>query len=151
MATNVPITTIGTYLMHGVVAQGATEPTYTKLIDIKSVPDIGGSPDTLETTTMSDSERKFILGLQSSDSMDFTANYCYSDYDTVKRLDDGNEKFLAIWFGKDSSGNALGQYGRFTFKGYVSVHLNGAGVNEVPEMTISIAKSSAVTVTVGSE
>lgn len=134
------ISTIGTYLMRSTDGTAA----YAKLVDIKSVPDIGGTPDTLETTTMSDSERTFILGLQSSDSMDFTANYTYNDYNTVKQLDDGTEKFLAIWFGKTTAGVPDGHFGKFAFKGYVSVHLNGAGVNEVPEMTISIAKSSAV-------
>jgi len=76
--------------------------------------------------------------------MDFTANYTYADYNTVKGLDDGTEKYLAIWFGKTTAGVPDGHFGKFAFKGYVSVHLNGAGVNEVPEMTISIAKSSAV-------
>ena len=32
-----------------------TGDTYEKLVDIKDYPDIGGSPETLETTTLSDS------------------------------------------------------------------------------------------------
>ena len=46
-----------------------------KLIDIKEFPDLGGAPEMLETTTLSDKMQTYIPGIQSLDSLEFTANY----------------------------------------------------------------------------
>lgn len=45
-------TTYQTYLMHG------TSGSYTKLCDIKEFPDLGGEPEQVEITTLSDSMRR---------------------------------------------------------------------------------------------
>ena len=43
-----------------------TEPdTYEKLVDIKEFPDLGGEPEMLETTTLSDNMQTYIAGIQS--------------------------------------------------------------------------------------
>ena len=115
-----------------------TGTTYTKLVDIKDFPDIGGAPEMLETTTLSDSMQTYIPGIQSSDAMEFTANYTKADYDTITALA-GTETQFAIYFGEN------GTNGSWYFKGYASVRVNGGGVNEVVGMTISIAPSSEIT------
>lgn len=46
------INTYKVFLMKGATSGGNT--TWTKLIDIKDFPDLGGSPEMLETTTLSD-------------------------------------------------------------------------------------------------
>ena len=48
---------------------------YEKLIDIKEFPDLGGDPEMLETTTLSDNMQTYIAGIQSLDALSFTANY----------------------------------------------------------------------------
>lgn len=48
-------TTYQTYLMHGT---GTGTVTYSKLIDIKEFPDLGGTPEAVEVTTLSDSMRR---------------------------------------------------------------------------------------------
>ena len=40
-----------------------------KLIDIKEFPDLGGAPEMLETTTLSDKMQTYIPGIQSLDSL----------------------------------------------------------------------------------
>ena len=112
--------------------------TYAKLIDIKDFPDLGGAPEMLETTTLSDSMQTYIEGIKSSDALEFTANYTKTDYDTLVALK-GSETPFAVYFG------ASGADGTFYFKGYLSVRVNGGGVNEVVGMTISIAPSTAIT------
>ena len=42
-----------------------------KLIDIKSYPDLGGAPELLETTTLSDPMTTNIMGIQSLDALEF--------------------------------------------------------------------------------
>lgn len=127
------MSTYGIYLMHK-----GTGDTYTKLIDIKDFPDLGGAPEMLETTTLSDSMQTFIEGIQSSDALEFTCNYSKDDYTTLNALK-GKEEDYAVYFGEE------GTNGKFTFKGYLSARVSGGGVNEVVGMTVSIAPSTVIT------
>lgn len=120
---------------------------YEKLIDIKEFPDLGGSPEMLETTTLSDSMQTYIPGIQSLDALEFTANYTKADFTKLKALD-GVENDYAVWFGGTESGGTLaptGSDGKFEFKGQLSVFPVGGGVNEVVDMTITIAPSTPIT------
>ena len=129
------ISTYGITLMHK-----GTGGTYAKLVDIKDFPDLGGAPEMLETTTLSDGMQTYIEGIQSSDALEFTANYTKTDYEALAALKGDNESY-AVYFGAD------GAEGKFYFKGYLSVRVNGGGVNEVVGMTISIAPSTPITTT----
>lgn len=120
---------------------------YEKLIDIKEFPDLGGSPEMLETTTLSDSMQTYIPGIQSLDALEFTANYTKADFTKLKALD-GVENDYAVWFGGTESNGTLtptGADGKFEFKGQLSVFPVGGGVNEVVDMTITIAPSTPIT------
>jgi hypothetical protein len=126
------ISTYGITLMHK-----ATGDTYEKLIDIKDFPDLGGAPEMLETTTLSDSMQTYIEGIQSSDALEFTANYTKEDYTKCNALK-GKKEGYAVYFGEE------GVEGIFEFDGYLSARVNGGGVNEVVGMTISIAPASEI-------
>lgn len=118
-----------------------------KLIDIKEFPDIGGDPELLETTTLSDKMQTFILGIQSNEGLNFTANYTKSDFQTLQGLE-GSEQDYGIWFGASVSNNVVtpdGSNGKFQFKGELSVHVSGGGVNEVVDMAITIAPTTVIT------
>lgn len=120
---------------------------YEKLVDIKSYPDLGGAPELLETTTLSDKMRTNILGIQANENMDFTCNYTKEDYSKIQALE-GTEQDLAVWFGGTESGGVVtptGSEGKFSFKGNVSVYANGAEVNAVRDMTVTAAASTPIT------
>ena len=120
---------------------------YEKLVDIKDFPDLGGSPEMLETTTLSDSMQTYIEGIQSSDALEFTINYDLSTYETLLAMK-GVETEFSVWFGGSEVGGVVtptGDEGKFNFKGYLSVRVVGKGVNEVKEATISIAPSTPIT------
>lgn len=120
--------------------------TYTKLVDIKDFPDLGGAPEMLETTTLSDKMQTYIPGIQSIDALEFTANYTKTDYTKLKALE-GQDKEFAVWFGATDSGTTLtpdGSDGKFAFNGQLSVFPVGGGVNEVVDMTITIAPSTPI-------
>ena len=133
------ISTYGVYLMH----KSGTGATYAKLVDIKDFPDLGGAAEMLETTTLSDSMQTYIEGIQSSDALEFTANYTKADYTTLQALK-GEEESYAVYIGA-TDGVPDGKNGIFMFDGYLSVRVNGGGVNEVIGMTISITPSSSIT------
>ncbi len=127
------ISTYGISLMYK--AEGTT---YTKLIDIKDFPDLGGAPEMLETTTLSDNMQTYIPGIQSLDALEFTANYTLTDFKKIKAME-GKDTAFAVWFG------AEGADGKFEFNGQISAFPVGGGVNEVVGMTISIAPSTPIT------
>lgn len=135
------ISSFKAYLMY------KTNGSYAKLIDIKDYPDLGGAPESLDTTTLSDSMHTYIPGIQDTEALTFTANYTSADFATVDALKDTDTDF-AVWFGATESGGVYtpdGSDGKFEFTGRASVYVNGAGVNEVVNMTITIMPSTVIT------
>ena len=119
--------------------------TYEKLIDIKDFPDLGGAPEMLETTTLSDRMQTYIPGVQSLDALSFTANYTKEDFSKLKALE-GVENDYAVWFGGTEEAGVVtptGTDGKFQFKGQLSAFPVG-GVNEVVDMTVTIAPSTPI-------
>lgn len=117
-----------------------------KLIDIKEFPNLGGTPEMLETTTLSDKMQTYIPGIQSIDALEFTSNYTLEDYKKLKALE-GQDKEYAVWFGGTEAGDTVtptGSDGKFKFNGQLSVFPVGGGVNEVVDMTITIAPSTPI-------
>lgn len=122
--------------------------TYEQLVDIKDFPDLGGAPEMLETTTLSDGMQTYIPGIQSLDGLEFSANYDKTKFAELKALE-GVEHDFAVWFGGTVTGGTVtptGADGKFEFSGQLSVFPVGGGVNEVVGMTISIAPSTPITV-----
>lgn len=120
----------------------------TKLVDIKDFPDLGGSPEMLQTTTLSDKQHTYIPGIQNVEALEFTANYDHDTYGTLKALE-GSEESYAVYFGgtestSDGTVTPTGEEGKFSFKGYLSVYPVGGGVNTVVDMKISITPSSVI-------
>ena len=135
------ISTYKSFLMH------KASSTWEKLIDIKSFPDLGGAPELLETTTLSDGMTTNIMGIQSLDALEFECNYTKADYTKLKALE-GSDLDFAVWLGGTESAGTVtptGSDGKFEFKGQLSVYVNGGGVNEVVNMTVSIAASTPIT------
>jgi len=138
---------ISTYKVF-LMKKGASASAYEKLVDIKDFPDLGGAPEMLETTTLSDGAQTFIPGIQSLEALEFTANYDKTDYATLAALKDAENDY-AVWFGGTESAGVVtpdGSEGKFEFKGKLNVFVVGGGVNEVVDMTITIAPSTPITV-----
>lgn len=128
------VSTIGTTLE---VSEDGT--TWDKLVKIKSYPQLGGAPDQLETTDLEDESQTFIPGVQSVDSMDFTANYTLAAYTSVKAKE-GKALKYRLKMGKD------GVDGVATWEGQHSVYINEGEVNGVREMTVSVSPSTKISV-----
>lgn len=132
--------TYKSFLMHKV------SEAWEKLVDIKSYPDLGGAPELLETTTLSDSMTTNILGIQSLDALEFECNYDLTEYTKLKEME-GQDKEFAVWLGGTESAGVVtptGVDGKFEFNGQLSVYVKGGGVNEVRNMTVSIAASTPI-------
>ncbi len=108
-----------------------------KLCDIKDFPDLGGAPELLETTTLSDGSRTYIQGIKDQQALEFTANYDPAAYEAINALT--TTTTFKLEFGID------GADGIFTWSGTASAYVLGAGVNEVVEMRIVIIPSTPIT------
>ena len=62
--------TINTTLFSGTSAESLT-----KVCKIKSYPDLGSAPNTLQTTDLEDTSHTYTFGVQDTGSLEFTANY----------------------------------------------------------------------------
>lgn len=137
------ISTYKVFLMH----KDRDGSTWKKLIDIKEFPDLGGEPEMLETTTLSDNMQTYIAGIQSLDGLSFSANYDLTNFKALKDLE-GKKESYAVWFGGTEAAGTVtpdGSNGKFSFDGELSVYPVGGGVNEVVGMNITIAPSTPIT------
>lgn len=129
------ISTINTFFMVGTLSNSTY--TYAKLIDITDFPDLQPEPETIDVTTLSDSIRQYIFGVQDpGGNMSYGANYTKENYAAVKALDDGESHRIAVWFGADSSGSPDGSHGKFSYDAYIKPQIVGGGVNEKRSMNI---------------
>ena len=117
---------------------GETASNLRQVVDIKDFPDLGGAPEMLETTTLSDNIQTYIMGIQGSDMMEFTCNYTKAAFEAV--MEDANkELYYALEFGNN------GSEGIFEWQGQHTAWVVGAGVNAVTEFKIGIAPSTKPT------
>lgn len=128
------LSTINTYLLTGT----GTPLAYTKLCEIKDYPDLGGDVDEIEVTDLSDTRRRYIAGIKNNEKMEFTANYNYSDFNTIQGKT--GVQHIRVAFG-----STTGTDGYFDFDGFINVRVTGKGVNEAREMIISIIVNSDIT------
>jgi len=126
----------GVSTINTVLKMGETTPS--KVCPIKSYPDLFGSPDQIEITDLEDEEQKFVPGVRSMDSMEFTANFTLTTFKAVKALEGTDLKF-ELDFGED------GADGKFTWDGQLSVRVSGGDVNSAREMVIAVYPSTDIT------
>lgn len=138
--------TYKTFLMQGT---GSGTLTYAKLCDIKTYPDMGGSPDMIDMTTLSNRSKIGVPGIQNNDAMQFTLNYNPTVYSTLHALADGNAYHFAIYFGGSENVSTgvvtpTGDDGKFTFDAMLDVFVSGKGVNEGREMTLTLTPTTDI-------
>lgn len=117
---------------------GTSASSLSKVVDIKDFPDLGGAPEVLETTTLSDDIQTYIMGIQGSGMMEFTCNYTKEDFEAVME-DADTDLYYALEFGDG------GDEGIFEWQGQHTAWVVGAGVNAVTEFKIGIAPSTKPT------
>lgn len=111
--------------------------TYTDLTNLQEIPDIGGSADSVEVTTLADDAHMYINGLLDyGDSLDFTFLYEKTQFTTLSGLTGSQNWKVAL----PGTGGATA-----SFDAEPSVRLNGVGVNDAITYTLSLKPSSAIT------
>lgn len=118
-----------TYLMH----KPAGGSSFSKLVDITQYPDLGGDTEKLDATTLSDTKRRNINGIEDTADLKFSAWYDKDAYETLLAIQlAGTKDTYQIWFGEN------GADGKWEWQGIMAVHPVSGGVNAVREMSFSI-------------
>ena len=134
------ISTYKTYLMY----RTTSTVSFSKVLDITSFPDLIGTPERIDITSLSDAQRVYIPGIQDRDDMTFNANYTANNFQTVKALE-GNNYEYAVWFGATGdvgSETPTGSNGKFSWFGDIRAGVTGGGVNEAVGMTVTCTPST---------
>lgn len=106
--------------------------TYTELLDLQEIPDLGGETESIEITVLSDAARTYTQGIKSyGESVDFTFLYEKTQFTTLDALEDS-----IGWKVELADGATC------TFTGTCGTKLNGVGVNEALTYTLSIQPDS---------
>ena len=109
--------------------------TFTDLTNLQEFPDLGGSRDTVETTTLDDSAHVYIDGLENyGDSLEFIFLYEKTQFEALQALSGIIDWKVTL---PGTSGATC------TFKGSCSVRLNGTGTNDALKYTLTITPNSA--------
>lgn len=148
MATPIDLSTAGVHLKYAVETTAGTRPTtgYIDLPGIKSTPSLNPAPDTLESTTLNETEWKtYVQGLKDlGGALEFTFNLTQALLDTWDTLVDtattGKASGKSTWFMIDIPGLTKG----FFFRGDpASAGLPAIEVNNVLETTMYITPTGA--------
>lgn len=134
------ISTFKTYLMY------KNAENWEKLCDISQFPDLGQDPNTIDVTTLSNSQEVFIQGIRRSDNLVFNAFYEKEVYKKIDALK-GVEQDIAVWFGASGEEGAYepdGSDGKFETKGFVAVRVTGGGVDEAVGMSITVTPTKEI-------
>lgn len=108
-----------------------------KLVDILSYPDLGATPNKLDTTTLSALKFKTsILGLQDIPDLTFECLYDKAALTLINGLT--GTKQLTLEFGQ-SGADLIANW-----TGQISAYPNGAGVDEVRKMTVTCSAETEI-------
>lgn len=124
--------------------------TYTKLNGLFEFPDLGGEPDQIDVTNLSDSSFKYIHGLKDYGSLTFGFIYdgmgSSSNYKILRDLEeDGATIYWKVVIPAAADQGATGI--AFTFSGVPAVYMSGTGVNSRLEFQLSVALDSDIEAT----
>ena len=113
--------------------KNGTASEYTALANLQEVPDLGnGERETIEVTTLGDSERRYIPGLfAGSEGLEFKFLYEKTQFTTLNTMTGEAEWKIEI-----SDGLAC------TFNGSCGVRLDGAGVGAALTYTLTVIPTS---------
>ena len=133
--------TIGTFLM---ISDDGTK--YKILDDIVSYPDMGGSPNPIDVTNLSDGMMRNIMGLQQADLLEFPVALVPARFAVAKAVEASKAtKHFALVMGgtvnDDMTITPTGSLGVLKWDGQLSARVTGEGVNgkRSAALTCSIA------------
>lgn len=135
--------------MAGILTKGITlsykktGSTYTEIANLQECPELGGTAENVEVTTLADGNKKYIKGIKDFGELAFKFLYdnsgAESNYRVVRGLEEaGNIVDWKVTFPDNTS---------FAFSGEVTTAIDSAAVNAALTFTATITLNSDIAVT----
>ena len=136
----------GSKLSYGALNNGDFPTSWTDLAGCTEIPEIGGAPDTVESTTLDNTKfRSYVKGLQDLSTLDFPFNMenpsVTSNINVIAGL---NEDTLYGWQITYATGVTV------KIKSKPSYSFDAVGVNEIQSFTLHLVPEEEPTITVPS-
>ena len=117
--------------------------TYTEIANLQECPELGGTAENVEVTTLADGNKKYIKGIKDFGELAFKFLYdnsgAESNYRVVRGLEEaGNAVEWKVTFPDNTT---------FAFSGEVTTAIDSAAVNAALTFTATITLNSDITVT----
>lgn len=128
----------------GILSKGITiKMDNAEIANLQEIPDLGGSADTVDVTTLADDNYHYINGIKDFGSLEFTFLYDNSSATSNYRVcreaeEDGEAHSFVVTFPDETE---------FAFSGQVSTTITGAGVNAAMQFTLTVNLNSDLVVT----
>lgn len=109
---------------------------------LQSIPSLGGEPERVDVTTLSDMERRYITGIKDYGELEFSFLYIAgeggadSNYTIAKGHEGDTSQSITLTLRNNVT---------FTIPGTVAVSLNEANINEAYTFTITIGLTGDIT------
>lgn len=120
-----------------------TGTTYTDLVGLKEIPELGGEPEKVEVTTLADTAKQYEYGITDYGDLEFKFNYenssATSPYRVLRGLTENKTKTNFELTLVDGT--------KFTWSAIPNVKLGGGSVNAAMEFTLTMALQSDIVVT----
>jgi hypothetical protein len=118
----------------GIKLSYGTDGNYTELTNLQEIPELGSEGESIEVTTLADSARVYIEGIQNyGDNLSFKFLYLKSEFETLNGLTES-----IGWKIEFPDGLTC------TFTGKASVKMDGAGISQALTYTLNIKPDSAM-------
>jgi len=116
---------------------------FTEIAGLMEVPELGGDPEQIDVTTLSDEVRKYIPGVRDLGELAFNFLYDNSENDSnfrvLKRLQEGNSVDTYKVEYPDGTTHE--------FNAFVSVKMDAAAINEALTFTATFSLQSDIEIT----
>lgn len=128
------------YISKGIKLSYKVDQEFVDLTNLQEIPDLGGTAESIEITTLADDAHMYMNGIKSyGDSLDFKFLYEPTQFNTLAALAGDIDWKVSLPDGLNGTIDTT-----CTFKGTASVKIDSVGVNTAMTYTLSIKPTSSM-------
>lgn len=128
------------YISKGIKLSYKVDQEFVDLTNLQEIPDLGGTAESIEITTLADDAHMYMNGIKSyGDSLDFKFLYEPTQFNTLAALAGDIDWKVSLPDGLNGAIDTT-----CTFKGTASVKIDSVGVNTAMTYTLSVKPTSSM-------
>lgn len=128
------------YISKGIKLSYKVESEFVDLTNLQEIPDLGGTAESIEITTLADDAHMYMNGIKSyGDSLDFKFLYEPTQFNTLAALAGDIDWKVSLPDGVNGAIDTT-----CSFKGTASVKIDSVGVNSAMTYTLSVKPTSSM-------